>query len=318
MFFNPFIRFLSLQTFAGRLILEKKDDIFKIKAYWVKENYSAISLYNFGEFYRKLSPYMGKKRIVFNRVSQDDRKSIQKSFDLTKVEIRSWERNTNITYDEYLIEKEEYKDDNLYFWAVGISGNIKSEEQRRQLKVLSMDKKVDYINKIYDTGCLNLEFLGNVKAIGWDVANPNLLQKPRSVAFCNLNSGIQIGNRKIYTFHNFNYNNDIISEKVKEYVQYVKDNNLEYLSSFVNFAKKPSYLTDEEWEKVIVLTERVEKLMDFVDQKFNEYEEANPYVAPAADPYGCGDNYGCDGYGCAGYNPYGQYYYYGYSCGYGC
>ena len=51
--------------------------------------------------------------------------------------------------------------------------------------------------------------------------------------------------------------------------------------------------------------------MDLVDQKFNEYE-ANPYAAPAADPYGCGGNYGCDGYGC---NPYRQYYY---GCGYGC
>ena len=289
-------------------ILEKKDDIFEIKAYWVKGPGTSLDHYGFGEFYHKLIPYMGNKRIVFDRVRQSNRESIKRSFDLTKVEIHSWFQGDTITYDRYLIEKEEYKSDNLYFGCVKISGETKPEEQRHQLKVLSMDKKVEHIDGVYNTGYLNLEFLGNVKCDLNDIAiNSKDLQKQRSVTFASVQ--MQLGNQKIYRFKAFQYNNDDVSEKVREYIQYVKDNNLEYLSGFVNFDNKPSYLTDAEWRKVMVLTRMVKELMDLVDQNFDEYE-ANPNAVPAN-----GNSYDCDGYGCAGYNPYRQYFY---GCGYGC
>ena len=303
----------------GEIITETKD--FKIKRYYADTYTSQWNLENDNNRHHLRN--LGKP-IVFKEIDVilEDRGDAYLKDILEPAGAKALLYKFRELYMDYeiyckLVQKYPAIDNpNLVFPRVNISGQS-AEEQREQLKVLSMDKRVFRVTVKYQVqNLIFLEFLGNVKA-GYNIdINPNLLQKPRSITFSTLNSNMQLGNRKIYIFRDFEYQNDIISEKIKEYVKYVKDNNLEYLSGFVNFANKPNYLTHEEWRKVVVLTGMVEELMDLVDQKFNEYE-ANPYVAPAADPYGCGDNYGCDGYGCAGYNPYGQYYY-GYGCGYGC
>ena len=304
----------------GEIMTEGPNAVFKIEKYYIDTDTWQWTLEGYDNRHHLRN--LGKPIVFKEIVVRADRTDVYLKDILEPAGAKAllYKIESYIDYKLYckLVQKYPAIDNpNLVFSSVRISGES-AEEQREQLKVLSMDKRVFGVSLDYQgQNLIFLELLSNVKisyANPIDIDNPNLFQKPRSITFFHLFPGTQIGDRKIYSFHGFKYDNDILFKKVKEYVQYVKDNNLEYISSFVNFAKKPSYLTDEEWRKVLVLTGRVEELMDFVDQKFNEYEEANPYVAPAADPYGCGDNYGCDG-GRAGYNPYGEYYYnYGYSC----
>ncbi|MFQ6723314.1 MAG: hypothetical protein ACLRFH_02840, partial [Opitutales bacterium] len=306
----------SATELQNEVIKETKD--FKIKQYYTDAYTTQARFSTYGSFRERRLLDSLDKPIVFKEICTIAVNDAKNSL-LTDTFFDPQKHKANIykfdicTYGEYVEACQKWQDKNISFFAVTLE-----EQSLEELKILSEDKRVLRLGVAdWMTQATSLAFLGNVKrtynSISFDL---NLLQKPRSIAFGGLNGNVQLGDRKIYIFEFFEYNNDIVSEKVKEYVKYVKDNNLEYLSGFVNFANKPSYLTDEEWRKVMDLTGRVEELMNFVDQKFDEYE-ANPYVAPAADPYGCGGNYGCDGYGCAGYNPYGQYYY-GYGCGYGC
>lgn len=315
-------------------IVEEGDD-FIIKQYYTDSNTDAWCFE--AKNYRLPRLNCFKKPIVFEKVEniciEDEfdlfvKKGNHTGFDPEKHIIKEYEiairqHGITSTYSKYhdfiqrypVIQYPEVA--KVSFSKVDIDGK-EINEQQRQFKILSKDKKVQTISIGYQKE-LNKspELLGSIKIDCCFGSKIDLqrLGKFRIFTFSSPYGVVIPVGVKIYTFQGFQRNNDDVSEKVREYVQYVKDNNLEYLSGFVNFANKPSYLTDEEWRKVIVLTGMVEELMDLVDQKFNEYE-ANPNAAPANDPYGCGNNYGCGGYGCgAGYNPYGQYYYGG---GYGC
>jgi len=299
----------------GKIITETKD--FKIKRYYTDTYTSQWTLeeHNNRQHLRNLG-----KPIVFKEIDVilEDCTDVYLKDILEPAGAKALLYKFREFYMDYeiyckLVQKYPAIDNpNLVFPTVDILGQS-AEEQREQLKVLSMDKRVFSVKLKHQVqNLIFLELLSNVKnlhANSIDIDNPNLLQKQRSITFSILNSNMQLGNRRIYNFNQIRYEKDIIAEKGREYLQYVKDNNLEYLSGFVNFAEKPNYLTDEEWRKVMVLTGMTDELMDLVDQKFDEYE-ADPYAASAVDPYGCGGNYGCDGY-----NPYGKYYY---GCGYGC
>ena len=223
------------------------------------------------------------KPIIFGKirgleVDDADKALIKSPFNFQKAAMCEF---TNISYEKYDIickrhMKYELPFDDISFFRVDITGNS-PEIQRQQLKVLSEDKRVLGIGFDQEK-CHIIEAIGNIKCI--DIVSFSediVMQKSPSISNYyttnheNIYSLIAAASKSPETIYNTDGSyqtcgNRVLREKYQKYIKYVEDHNLEYLSGFINFDKKPDYLSNEEWQKVEILTKMVDEFVALADK----------------------------------------------------
>ncbi|MFQ6723233.1 MAG: hypothetical protein ACLRFH_02405 [Opitutales bacterium] len=280
---NPIV--FQAQKFETRTmtpVTENKD--FEIKSYWCNIN-TGDNMLSASTYYNKLKSY--NKPIVFGKTERDLKFSTGIKASYFKQEV---------SYQEYLELVNQYGD-NFFVGFVHLKPNSMQELQQ-QLGALIKSKNVNQIridHEIYvDVANIPLEYLGCIKIRNMSFAN---YQNPNGELFLirtmlgNINN---VNCKTIYCFdfpypeQNTSVNrvyermegnalelnsqriiyvdklpediNERLREMEKAYLQYIKHHELEYLSGYVNIADKPAELSDEEWNKVIILKGKAEEI----------------------------------------------------------